>query len=88
MANQKNTQKGFMEIITLFIIFCIIVWYFNIDIRGFIDSHPQIKNSLLSFIDFWKRIWNDYLVGAGAYIWNNIIIGIIWKNIGPFVSNK
>jgi hypothetical protein len=88
MTNQKNKQKGFMELIALFIIFCVIVWYFNIDVRGFIDSHPQIKNSLLGMIDFLKRIWNDYLLGAGVYIWNNIIIGIIWNNIGPLLSKK
>jgi hypothetical protein len=85
MTNQKSTQGGFLEIITLFVVFCVIVWYFKIDVRGYIDSHPQIKDSLTGAVDFLKRLWSDYLSGAGMYIWNNIIIDVIWKNIDKLI---
>lgn len=73
-----------MKLVVLFIIFSVALWYFNIDVRGFIDSHPQIKTSLESSVNFLVALWNNYLSGAAAYIWNDIIIDIVWKNIAPF----
>ncbi len=88
MTHKQNTQSGFMQIIVLFIIFCVIVWYFKIDVRGYVDSHPQIKDILTKTIDALKTLWSDYLVGAGMFVWNHIIIDIFWKNIIPFLPGK
>jgi hypothetical protein len=88
MKNKKNTEGGFLHLIILFIIFCIIVWYFKWDVRGYIDSHVELRDSLLGIIHWMKSVWKDYLAGAGAFVWNNIIIDIIWKNIAPFISSK
>jgi len=88
MAHQKNTNGGFIHLIILFAIFCVIIWYFKIDVRGFIDSHAGIRNALIGMIDFLKGIWKTYLEGAGTFIWNNIIIDIIWKNIAPLFPSK
>ncbi len=88
MNHKKNRESGFIKLIILFVVFCVIVWYFKLDVRGFIDSHPQIKDALTDFIAFLKRVWKDYLFGAGAYAWNNIILGVVWKDLAPFVSGK
>ncbi|MCX6736253.1 MAG: hypothetical protein NTZ13_04175 [Candidatus Parcubacteria bacterium] len=88
MTNKRNPQSGFIQIIVLFIVFCIIVWYFKIDVRGYVDSHSQIKDILTKTIDALKTLWSDYLVGAGTFIWHNIIIDIFWNNITPFIPGK
>lgn len=88
MENKKNTQSGFLHLIILFIVFCVIVWYFNWDVRGYIDSHAELRDSLLGIINWMKSVWKDYLAGAGSFIWNNIIIDIIWKNIGSLFAGK
>ncbi|MBI2120507.1 MAG: hypothetical protein HYT94_02695 [Parcubacteria group bacterium] len=75
-----------MKLIVLFIIFSIALWYFNIDVRGFIDSHPQIKASLEASISFLIALWNNYLSVASSYIWNDIMIDIVWKNLAPFIE--
>jgi len=85
--NKKN-NSGFIQLIFLFIIFCVIVWYFKLDVRGYIDSHPQIKDSLNAMIDFMTKIWKNYLEGAGTYIWKNIIVDIIWKNLSAIFPGK
>lgn len=75
-----------MKLIVLFVIFSVALWYFNIDVRGFVDSHPQIKGSLEVSVNFLVALWNNYLSGAAAYIWNDIIIDIVWKNIASLVE--
>lgn len=83
---KNNNESGLIKLIVLFVIFCVIIWYFKLDVRGFIDSHIQLKDSLTDFIAFLKRVWKDYLFGAGAYVWNKIILGVIWKDLAPIFS--
>jgi hypothetical protein len=75
-----------MKIFILFIIFSITLWYFNIDVHGFVDSHPQIKSSFETVTNFLSAFWRNYLSGAASYIWNDIIIDIVWKHLAPFIT--
>lgn len=75
-----------MKLAVLFVIFSMTLWYFNIDVRGFVDSHPDIKTSFEAITNFLAALWNNYLASAAAYIWNDIIIDIIWKNIAPLFA--
>jgi len=69
------------RIIFLFVVFSLILWYFHIDVRGFIDSHAGIREAAVSITNFVASIWNNYLAAAVSFIWNNILIGIIWKGV-------
>lgn len=75
-----------MKIFILFIIFSITLWYFNIDVRGFVNSHPDVKTSFEAVTNFLSALWHNYLSSAAAYIWNDIIVDIIWKNLAPFIA--
>jgi hypothetical protein len=86
-TKNKKTNGGFIQLIFLFGIFCVIVWYFKLDIRGYIDSHQELRDSLIGIINWLKSIWKDYLEGAGMFVWNNIIIDLIWKNLAPLISS-
>ena len=81
----KNQNAGFIHMIILFIIFCVIIWYFNINVSGYINSHKELRDSLLGMINYLKGIWQTYLAGAWTFIWNNIITDIIWKNLAPLI---
>ncbi len=83
----KKTEGGFIHMIILFLVFCVIIWYFKLDVRGFIDSHPQISAFLTRMINFIKQTWNDYIGGVVAFIWKNILVEG-WKNIAPVITGK
>ncbi|MCK9351408.1 MAG: hypothetical protein M0P76_01330 [Candidatus Pacebacteria bacterium] len=85
---KKNTQGGFIHLMIMFAIFSVIVWYFKLDIRGYIDSHAELRDSLNGMIHFLKGVWKNYLEGAGAFIWNNVIIELIWNNLRTFIPAK
>jgi len=86
MIGKKNEQEGFIHMVVLFVVFCVIVWYFKIDIRGFVESHPQVKSFFIEIVDFVKKLWSDYLYRAGAFIWNTIFAML--KNAGSLMPGK
>lgn len=75
-----------MKILILFIVFSMTLWYFHIDVRGFVDSHAQIKSSFEAITSFLVALWHNYLSGAASYIWNDIIIDIVWRHLAPFIA--
>ena len=85
----KNTQQsGFIKLIILFLIFCVIVWYFKLDIPGYINSHLQIKTALTQGINYLTSLWNQYLASAWSFIWDKIIVNVIWgQGLQPFLGH-
>lgn len=75
-----------MKIILIFILFSAIMWYFNVDVRGFVNAHPDIKTSLDGAKSFLVSLWHNYLADAASYIWNDVMKDIIWKHLSPFIS--
>lgn len=75
-----------MKLVIIFIIFSMTLWYFNIDVHGYVDSHPQIKSSFEAVTTFLAALWHNYLSSAATYIWNDIIIDIIWKHLAPLFA--
>lgn len=75
-----------MRLIILFIIFSMGLWYFHIDVNGFVNAHPQIKTSFETITSFLSALWHNYLSNAMSYIWNDVIIDIVWKNISPLFA--
>lgn len=74
-------QAGLIHLFALFAIFAATLWYFQIDVRGFVDAHPEIKNSLLAGKDFVMSVWNNYIQPNAEYLWQDIWIDVIWKFI-------
>lgn len=72
-----------MKLFVIFIILSMTLWYFHIDVRGFVDSHQGIKTSFEAVANFLVSLWHNYLSSAASYIWNDIMIDIVWKNIAP-----
>jgi hypothetical protein len=55
-------------------------------VRGFVDSHAEIKKSFEIITKFISALWRNYLSSAAIYIWDDIIIDVVWKNLAPFLS--
>lgn len=56
-------NKGFIKIVLLVIVAILILSYFGVDIRGFLDS-PKVKENFFYAWNFLVDIWNDYIVNA------------------------
>lgn len=78
---RKDGQAGFLHLIGMFVIFAGLVWYFNIDVRGFVDSHLEVKNFFIASKDMLVSFFTDYFKPILSYVWNNIWLDVIWKNI-------
>ena len=77
-----------MKLFAIFIILSMTLWYFHIDVRGFVDSHQGIKTSFEVVTSFLVALWHNYLSSAASYIWNDVIIDIIWKNLTHFFAKS
>jgi len=85
----KTRQRGFLNLLWLFILFALVVTYLNIDVRGIVDS-PEVQQggSEVKKISktIWQAlksilmpIWENYLSKPVLYFWNNIFIDFIWE---------
>ena len=82
MMNLHN-QRGFLRFILIIIILILVLSYFNIDIRGIVESPQSQKN--ISYVWGWTSfVWMEYLRSPVLYFWNNIFINLLWES---FVSN-
>ena len=65
-----RTQKGFVKIVLLTIVTLILInIFFGFDLVDYLDRETLF------------RIWNEEVLVPLKFIWNNIIIGLIWNNI-------
>lgn len=78
---QRNT--GLIKFIILIVILIIVLSYFNIDIRGIIET-PQTQENLSYVWGVVIFVWTEYLSSPVLYFWNNIFIDLLWES---FVSN-
>ncbi|PIP73888.1 MAG: hypothetical protein COW88_00490 [Candidatus Lloydbacteria bacterium CG22_combo_CG10-13_8_21_14_all_47_15] len=86
MAIHNPQERGLIKYILLFIIFVIILGYFNIDLRGIIEK-PEVQKNLAYIKEagqnIWQNIilplWHNYLSEPVLYFWQNIFIDIVWR---------
>jgi hypothetical protein len=76
-----NRQKGVVQLFFLFLILATTLWYFKVDVRGFVDSHPEIKKFCLDLFEHLKWAWSTYLSDTVFFVWNTVLVGGLWKGI-------
>lgn len=74
-------QRGVVEIFFLFLILATTLWYFKVDVRGFIDSHPEIKEFFVALFEYLKFVWVTYLSNMVSFVWDTVLVGGLWKGI-------
>ncbi|OGI74458.1 hypothetical protein A3D42_01205 [Candidatus Nomurabacteria bacterium RIFCSPHIGHO2_02_FULL_41_18] len=83
MKNDFNRGISILGIIFWGFILILILSYFNISIKGVVESPTGREN--LGYVEGKsKSIWFKYLEKPANYIWNDIFINLFWKS---FVSN-
>lgn len=93
LQNKNNSQRGIIKLILILIIFILILSYFNIDLRGIIES-PQTQQNIsyakelaINIWNAWlKPLWDNYLSKPILYFWQNIFIEILWKSFTQGLS--
>lgn len=71
----EHTQKGFIKVVLLTVIgLALLNIFFGIDLVEYLS-----KERLL-------QIWNEEILGPLTYLWNNIVVGIIWNFIKGLFS--
>ena len=83
--NKNNFKKG-MSILGMIIcgfIVILILSYFNISLRGVVES-PAGQDNINYVKDTSVGFWDRYLTGPAHYLWNDIFINLFWNS---FVSN-
>lgn len=91
--NKNDRQGGIIKLILIFVIFILILSYFNIDLRSVIQS-PQTQQNIgyakTFALKVWgialKPLWDNYLSKPVLYLWQNIFIEILWKSFTQGLS--
>jgi len=86
-AKPRKSQNGFIKAIVLIIIAISILIYFGLDVKGWISS-PNVQ-AVISKIGTWVSwLWLNIIKEPALWIWNEIIIGILWEKVGVIVLEK
>lgn len=78
--NKIKTQRGFFKIIFLVIIGVLILGYFNIDLRSYIET-PQAQEIISRSKDTLGYIWGSLLKKPLIYIYNEIFLNLLLPTI-------
>ena len=73
-----HSEDGFIKLIILIVIILIILGYYGYNIQDILQS-PSVHNNLVYVWNGVKTLWINVLATPATYIWNNIIVGILWK---------
>lgn len=79
-------NKGFVKLIILIVIVLIVLGYFGFNLQSIIES-PTVQNNLIYVWKFIKMIWTDFLAVPFVFIWNKLIIGVVWRLIEAGLSH-
>lgn len=77
---EKSDQRGILSLILAFIVFAGTMFYFQVDLRGYVESHPQIRKFIETSANYAASLWN-YFLWVGNFLWYDIMVDLIWNNI-------
>lgn len=87
MSSSRKKQGGFFKIIILVIIAVLILAYFKVDVRGYIES-PEGQAFLARARSIFELIW-AYIKGPTLYVYNQVFMDIVFptaKNLFEALS--
>jgi len=79
-----NTNKGFIKLIFNIIVAVALIGFFASTIKPYVDSRiqsPNIRAQVDRGLDVAAYVWQVWLQPPTFYLWNNIVLGIIWPTI-------
>lgn len=84
MKNIK--QKGLVRMIILIVIALIVLGALGFNLKDIINSE-KVQANLNYVWDLVKLVWNNFLAVPFVWVWNNIVVGIIWHLIQIALGN-
>jgi hypothetical protein len=76
----KGLIKTFVTLFAMIIITIIVLSYHDVDLRGVVNL-SLIQKNIASLWDMGIYAWHSYLARPIAYIWENIVVDVIWENL-------
>jgi hypothetical protein len=83
----RAMQKGFIKMIFLIVIVLIILGYFGYNLEDIIRN-PTVQKNLHYVWNFVSYIWNTFLAGPARFIWDKVVVGLVWENLQHFIANN
>lgn len=80
-----NNQSGFFKLIIVIVVALIILGYFGFNVENLVKS-PTASSNLHYLWGLVGEVWNRFIVGPLYFIWNNIVIGLVWNNLMRLIS--
>ena len=80
------SKRGLIKTIIVIVIALIILGYFGFNIGDIING-PTVQANLHGAWDFISKIWNDYLSVPFVFVWDKIVVGILWKLVQSGLSS-
>lgn len=76
----KKRNRGFIKLIVVLAAALIILGYFGFDVREILNS-PKVSSNLHYAWGLITTFWSKFIAGPAAFVWNDIIIGLIWNTL-------
>ena len=73
-------QAGIIKMIVIIVIALIVLGYFGYNLREIINS-PDVSENLSYSGGLLTKLWDNFLVAPATWIWDNIIIDIVWNGL-------
>jgi len=83
--DQPKKKTGFIKLIVLIVLVLIILGYYGFNVETIMNS-PLVKGNLEYAWNLAVNVWNNYLSVPFTFIWDKIIVGIVWNNLVAIVS--
>jgi uncharacterized membrane protein len=75
---KTKAKQGFVKMVILLIIALLVLSYLGIDLKSTVESQQNKQN--FSYVwGYTSAFWDKYCAGPAAWIWQNIIIDIVWE---------
>lgn len=73
-------NNGLISLIVLIVITLIILGYFGYSLRTIMHK-PEVSDNFSYIWSGLEWVWNTFLVIPASFIWNKIIVGVLWRPI-------
>lgn len=82
---KNNNHTGFVQLIVMLVIVLIVLGYFGFNIEKILKS-PMVSGNLSYVWNLAVTFWNNFLVGPATFVWDKIIVELIWNNLTKLFS--
>ncbi|TSC58632.1 MAG: hypothetical protein Greene041679_79 [Parcubacteria group bacterium Greene0416_79] len=79
MKNLRQ-NRGLIKTVLLIVIALVVLGFFGYNLREIADS-PTVRDNLSYVWGLLTKLWDNFLAKPAAWIWNTIVIDLIWHNL-------